>query len=58
VSKAIKLEDKVYYELTMLMAPKETYSQVVERLLAIRLIAGGLSEALQGELKVKNHQQV
>ena len=33
MSKTIKLDDKIYDKLTGLMGPKETYSQVVERLL-------------------------
>jgi predicted CopG family antitoxin len=36
MSKAIKVDEKVYEQLTRLLQPRETYSQVVGRLLALQ----------------------
>ena len=48
MSKTIKLEDSVYNQLTELMRPKETYSQVVERILTLFGKMGELRDVLEG----------
>ena len=48
MSKTIKLEDAVYNKLTGLMRPKETYSQVVERVLMMFDKLGELRDVLEG----------
>lgn len=50
MSKTIKLEDKVYDKLTDLMGPKETYSQVVERILFLFDKMGELQNVLEGAI--------
>jgi predicted CopG family antitoxin len=57
VSKTIKLEDKVYDKLTGLMGPKETYSQVVERILKLFDKMGDLKDILEGAIAFRKGQQ-
>ena len=57
MSKTIKLEDKVYNDLTDLMAPKETYSQVVERILFLFDKMGELRNILEGAVAFRKGQQ-
>jgi len=56
MSKTIKLEDKVYNKLTGLMRPKETYSQVVERILMMFDKLGELKDVLEGVVAFKKGQ--
>jgi predicted CopG family antitoxin len=56
VSKTIKLEDKVYEKLTLMMRPKETYSQVVERILLMFDKLGELRDVLEGLVAFKQGQ--
>ena len=57
MSKTIKLEDKVYDQLTELMRPKETYSQVVERILTLFGKMGELRDVLEGAVAFQKGQQ-
>ncbi|MBU2685779.1 MAG: hypothetical protein KKF27_21270, partial [Gammaproteobacteria bacterium] len=57
VSKTVKLEDKVYNKLMTLMHPKETYSQVVERILILFDKMGELRDVLEGQIAFREHQR-
>jgi predicted CopG family antitoxin len=57
MSKTIKLEDKVYIALTGLMGPKETYSQVVERILVLFGKMGELHDVLEGATAFRQGQK-
>jgi predicted CopG family antitoxin len=57
MSKTIKLEDKVYDKLTGLMGAKETYSQVVERILILFDKMGDLRDILEGAIAFRKGQQ-
>ena len=57
MSKTIKLENSVYHQLTELMGPKETYSQVVERILTLFGKMGELRNVLEGAVTFRNHQK-
>ena len=57
MSKTIKLEDAVYEKLTGLMWPKETYSQVVERILVLFDKMGDLRDILEGAIAFRKGQQ-
>ncbi|GAH83510.1 unnamed protein product [marine sediment metagenome] len=46
MSKGIKLEDQVYYQLEEIRGKRETFSHVVERLLAVMVKANELIDAL------------
>lgn len=56
MSKTIRLEDQVYEKLTGLMRPKETYSQVVERVLTLFDRMGELRDVLEGAVEYRKHQ--
>jgi len=57
MSKTIKLEDAVYNKLTGLMGPKETYSQVVDRILVLFDKMGDLRDILEGAIAFRKGQQ-
>jgi predicted CopG family antitoxin len=50
MSKTIKLEDQVYDKLDEFRGKHETYSQAVERLLALLSKVGELKSILEGQL--------
>ena len=56
MSKTIKLDDTVYNKLTGLMRPKETYSQVVERILLMFDKLGELKNVLEGAIEYRKGQ--
>ena len=56
MSKTIKLDDVVYDKLTGLMRPKETYSQVVERVLMMFDKLGDLRNVLEGAIEYRKGQ--
>ncbi len=51
MSKTIKLDESVYDRLTGLMGPKESYSQVVERILILFDKVGELRDVLEGKIR-------
>lgn len=57
MSRTIKLEDSVYNTLTGLMGPKETYSQVVERILTLFDKMGELRNVLEGAARYRQEQK-
>jgi predicted CopG family antitoxin len=57
MSKTIKLDDPIYGKLTALMQPKETYSQVVERILTLFDKMGELRDVLEGAVAFQNHKR-
>ncbi len=50
MSKAIKLNDDVYEGLRKIQAPRETYSEVVARLLDLWRTLNGLEPILRGSI--------
>lgn len=62
MSKTIKLEDQVYEKLDTLRGKRETFSQIVGRLIAARDGFVALTDVLEGKLTFeewrKEHQEV
>lgn len=56
MSKTIKLEDAVYDKLTRLMGAKETYSQVVGKVLMMFDKLGALRDVLEGAIEYRKGQ--
>jgi len=56
MSKTIKIDDAVYDQLTNLMRPKETYSQVVVRILLMFDKLGQLRDVLEGAIEYRKGQ--
>jgi len=55
--RSIQLQPEVYDRLTGLMGPKETYSQVVERILVLFDKMGDLRDILSGAIAFRKGQQ-
>lgn len=53
MTKTIKVTDGVYDQLTELLRPRETFNDVVERLLAVNRSALALLNQIEGQLRVR-----
>ncbi|MBU2060070.1 MAG: hypothetical protein KKB38_20360 [Gammaproteobacteria bacterium] len=54
MSKTLKVSDEIYQELEGLLQPRETFSQVIERILRTYRTIVGVAEALPGSHYLKS----
>ena len=57
MSKLIKVEDQVYKDLDRLRVGRQTFSDVIKEILAIRLKIFEVMNVLEGQLKYREWQQ-